>query len=225
MKKPQLLIFDINETLLDLGKLKSAIQAAFNTKYAFTIWFSTLLQYSMVESICERYHGFGEIGKATLRMTAEKLNTKITDDAINEILALITQLPAHQDVKEGLKKLQDDGFQLVAFTNGTPSALKSQLKYAGLTSYFDRLFSVEEIRSFKPQAKTYQYVLDQMNIEAKHSMMVAAHPWDLAGAKNVGIQTSFIARTGQSYYPLMDQPDFYVKDLKELAKSLAKIDD
>lgn len=66
MKKPKLLVFDVNETLLDLGKIKTAIQKELPETNAFNLWFSTLLQYAMVESITNQYHSFGDIGKATL---------------------------------------------------------------------------------------------------------------------------------------------------------------
>lgn len=223
MKRPSLLIFDVNETLLDLNKVKSAIQEAFQNDAAFSIWFSTLLQYSMVESICNTYHGFGEIGKATLKMTAKKLDVNIKDGKISEILNLITQLPPHPDVEKSLKSLKSEGFQLVALTNGSTEALKAQMKYSGLTSYFKKLFSVEEVRSFKPEAKTYQHVLQKMNRSAYDCMMIAAHPWDLAGAKAVGMQTAFIEREGQIYYPLMQKADFHVKDLKELVEVLGEL--
>jgi 2-haloacid dehalogenase len=220
MNKPQLLIFDVNETLLDLGKIKSAIHQVFQNEDAFSIWFSTLLQYSMVESICNTYHGFGEIGKATLKMTAKKLKVDITDDEISGILDLITQLQPHPDVKGGLKNLKSNGFLLVALTNGSLEALNAQMKYAGLTPYFDKLYSVEEVKSFKPQGKTYQYVLSDMNCKAENAMMIAAHPWDIAGAKAVGMQTAFIERKGQIYYPLMEKADFHVTNLKELAENI-----
>jgi 2-haloacid dehalogenase len=220
MKKPQLLIFDINETLLDLHKVKSAINEVLQNKYAFSIWFTTLLQYSMVESICNSYHGFGEIGKSTLKMTAEKLGIHISDDKISEILKLITQLPPHQDVQNGLRNLKSYGFHLVALTNGSTEALKAQMKYANLTKFFDRLFSVEEVQSFKPQALTYRHVLKEMNHPPEESMMIAAHPWDLAGAKAVGMQTAFIERPGQIYYPLLKEADYMVKDLEELTDHL-----
>lgn len=51
-------------------------------------------------------------------------------------------------------------------------------------------------------------------------MMVAAHAWDLAGAKNVGLQTAFIARPGTALYPNVEQPDYVVNDLPQLVELL-----
>jgi len=52
--------------------------------------------------------------------------------------------------------------------------------------------------------------------------MVAAHGWDIAGAKAASLQTVFVARPGKVLYPLAEKPDHVVKDIKELAKLLAK---
>ena len=52
--------------------------------------------------------------------------------------------------------------------------------------------------------------------------MVAAHGWDVAGAKAAGMQTAFVARPGKALYPLAQAPDYVVKDLTELVKALSQ---
>jgi 2-haloacid dehalogenase len=220
IEKPKLLIFDVNETLLDLQKVKNAIQNCLEDQHAFSIWFSTLLQYAMVESITHHHHSFADIGKATLQMTAQKLEKNISDDSIGAIISLITQLPPHPEVKNALNKFKSNSFRIVALTNGSSDAVAEQIEYAQMSEYFEKLFSVEEVQSYKPQAKTYLHVLKEMNIEAKDAMLIAAHPWDIAGAKAVGMLTAFIERPSQIYYPLMKDADFMVSDLEELFKEL-----
>lgn len=215
-KPPKLLVFDVNETLLDLQKVQLAIQSDLDNKNAFSLWFSTLLQYSMVESITNQHHSFAEIGKATLQMTAKKLKRNVSDDSIRTILNLIKQLPPHPEVKNALARFKSNDFSMVALTNGSTEAVKKQMNFAEISEYFERLFSVDEVQSYKPQAITYQHVLNEMNIEAKDAMMVAAHPWDLAGAKAVGMQTAFIERPSQIYYSLAANPDFTASNLEAL---------
>lgn len=71
MKKlPLLLIFDVNETLLDLSPLKEDINTRLNSEWAFELWFNQLIQYSMVETLTDSYSDFGEVGLATLKMVA-----------------------------------------------------------------------------------------------------------------------------------------------------------
>ncbi|WP_375577627.1 HAD hydrolase-like protein [Marivirga tractuosa] len=77
------------------------------------------------------------------------------------------------------------------------------------------------MKSYKPQPITYQYALNEMNIEAEGSLMVAAHPWDLAGAKALGMQTAFIQRPSQIYYPLKEKADINVVNLNGLVESLS----
>ena len=60
--------------------------------------------------------------------------------------------------------------------------------------------------------------LNDLSIEPEAALMVAAHAWDLAGAKSVGLQTAFVARPGASLYPNVAKPDYWVNDLTELVK-------
>ena len=51
-------------------------------------------------------------------------------------------------------------------------------------------------------------------------MLVAAHGWDIAGAKQAGWQAAFIARPGKVLYPLAIAPDTVVGGLDELVTQL-----
>ncbi len=59
-------------------------------------------------------------------------------------------------------------------------------------------------------------VLKDLGVKPEEVLMVAAHAWDLAGAKNVGLQTAFVARPGKTLYPNLAKPDYVVNDLLEL---------
>ena len=67
MPKPKVIIFDVNETLLDLAPLKTSVGKALGGRKEFLpLWFSMMLHYSLVETLSEHYHSFGEIGTAAL---------------------------------------------------------------------------------------------------------------------------------------------------------------
>lgn len=51
-------------------------------------------------------------------------------------------------------------------------------------------------------------------------MLVAAHGWDVAGAKWAGLSTAFIARAHQQKFPLGEPPDIDVADFSALATEL-----
>lgn len=219
MHKPELIIFDINETLLDLTLINDQINQKLGSEYAATLWFKTLLHYSLVETVTQNYLDFGAIGNATLKMTAAHFNKELSDTSINDILSKIKELPPHLDVIEALTLLKNKNYKLAALTNGGVTTLKHQLNYAQLTHFFENIYSVEEVKKFKPHPLTYHFVADAVKIPIKNCLMVAAHSWDILGAQRSKLQTAFIKRDKKELYPLL-KPDYIFNDLLELAQQL-----
>ncbi len=226
MPKPKVIIFDVNETLLDLAPLKTSVGKALGGRKEFLpLWFSMMLHYSLVETLSEHYHSFGEIGTAALMMVAKTQGIELEyEDAREAIVTPLRSLPPHQDVVAGLKSLSENGFRLVSLTNSSAEGAETQLRNADLTDLFEKRYSIESIKKYKPHPDTYRMVINDLGIEPEEVLMVAAHAWDLAGAKNVGLQTAFIARPGTSLYPNVAKPDYIVNDLPELMKFLQKTD-
>lgn len=220
--RPQAIFFDVNETLLDMGPLKQAVNAAFGNKAAFNQWFGLLLQHSLVATVTEQYFTFAALADAALDMTANMLQEKPLSHAQkHELTALLTQLPPHPDVPAGLHRLRAAGYRLVAFTNSAPPALAAQLRYAGLSEYFEQQLSVDTVHRYKPHPDPYRYALAQADVAPAHALMVAAHGWDVAGALAAGLQAAFLARPGQTLYPLAPPPTYQAPTLTALAEQLA----
>jgi 2-haloacid dehalogenase len=219
-KKPTVIVFDVNETLLDMTDVKKKVNNALGSKRGFKLWFTQLLQYSLVDTVTGNYHNFGDIAGATLEMTALALETDLKKDDKKEIVAAMKSLPPYDDVKEGLQLLKDAGFRLVTVTNSAKDTLHQQLKHAGLANYFETTLSVDEFKLYKPHTEVYQKVLSQLGVSPQESLMVAAHGWDIAGALASGMQAAFIERKGQSLYSLSPKPQYTGKDLVEVAKAI-----
>ena len=74
-------------------------------------------------------------------------------------------MPAHSDVEDGLTTLRDNGFRLVTLTNSPPNPDgPSPLEHAGLGHFFERQFSVDACRAFKPAPTVYRYVCEQLGV-------------------------------------------------------------
>ena len=192
--QPKLLIFDVNETLLDLSPVKEKVNKLLGTTLAFEVWFSKLIQFAMVETTTGTYSDFGDIGASTLDMTAQGFSKHISEHDIKTTLSLMTKLQPHPEVLKSLAGLKENGFRLVVLTNGGSATLKQQMEFSGLNSVFDALYSVEAVQKFKPHPDTYHYVLAKEKVESKQAMLVAAHAWDIVGAQQKGMQTAFIKR-------------------------------
>ncbi|SKB34177.1 2-haloacid dehalogenase [Salegentibacter holothuriorum] len=218
--KPKIIIFDVNETLLNLFSLKEEVNAALENEMGFEVWFPKLLHYSLVETTTGNYRNFTEIAAATFKMISGKFDKTFTNTEIKSILSEITKLPAFPDVKPGLEQLKNAGYTLIAFSNGKPDVLKSQLEFAEIDSFFDGIHSVEEIKKYKPHPESYQYILDKFEIKKNKALMVAAHPWDILGAKRANLKTCFIKRQGESFYQLAQKPDISVNGIDEILEKL-----
>ena len=145
---------------------------------------------------------------------------------VDELKDLLSTLPAYPDVPLGLRRLKDAGFRLVTLTD-SPRPVSSKagpLANAGLAELFERQFA-DSVRQYKPSTTTYQMVAQELNVSAASVCMVAAHVWNLIGAKSAGCLTALLARNGVA--PLMlagvPQPDLIGPDLTEVADALVRL--
>ena len=221
---PRIIVFDVNETLLDVGALKPHFARAFGDELALREWFSTVLLYSEVASLAGPYSDFGAIGAAALDMMATSRRVSVSSDDRMQILSGMRSLPAHPDVRTGLSRLRHAGFRLVTLTNSASPAAEHQLKSAGLTEYFERTFSVDAVQRFKPAPEPYRFVAHELGVDANVLRMVAAHAWDVVGAMQAGWAAAFVARPGKVLYPLAPKPDIVEPDVSSVAARIIAVD-
>lgn len=218
---PALLLFDVNETLLDLAPLKTAAAAALGDHAELLpLWFTSLLHHSLVTSAAGRFHGFDEIAAATLLMLARGRGLALDEDQARAVAATLRRLPPHPDVEPALRRLRSAGITMAALTNSTRGGVAEQMEYAGLSGYFDALLSVEDVGTYKPHGEVYRWAARRMGAGEGASMMVAAHGWDVAGALWAGLRAAFVARPGQVLFPLAPAPEIVEPDLGGVARRL-----
>lgn len=180
-----------------------------------------MLHHSLVDNVTGRFHTFGEIGVASLLMVAKANNIARSEAAAREVIVTpLRSLPPHPDVKAGLNHLKQAGCRLISLTNSSNQGVKSQFDNAAMLDLFDDRYSVEDISHYKPDPRTYQWALEKAGVEPGEALLVAAHGWDIAGAKTAGLQAAFIQRQGKVLYPLAIAPDYQIKTLTELVSLL-----
>jgi 2-haloacid dehalogenase len=220
--KPKVLVFDVNQTLLDLNALRPHFARVFGDGRALDEWFALLLQYSLVVTVADAYSDFGTVGKAVLEMLANTKRVKLSSDDATRILQGMLTLPAHLDVGENLKRLRGAGFRMVTLTNSSPTAVKAQLQNAGLTQYFEEAISVETVHRFKPDLEVYRSAAAHLSAQPGELLMIAAHAWDVFGAMKAGWQAAFVARNGIVPFPLGPIPGIIGPDMKAVADAILK---
>ena len=221
---PRVIVCDVNETLLDVGALEPLFKAAFGDGRVLQEWFSTVLLYSEVATLAGPYSDFGSIGSAALDMVSAGRGVTLTDVDRNRILQSMRTLPAHPDVRDGLQAMRDGGLRLVTLTNNGPGMVQQQLANAGLANYFERSFSVDSVRRFKPAAEAYRSVAESLGLPTARLRLVAAHAWDVVGALQAGCAAAFVARPGKVLYPLGPKPDIVGPDFGAVARQIVAVE-
>lgn len=217
--KKSFLIFDVNETLLYLTPLKQNINTALDNEQAANIWFSKLLHYSLVETVCGNYHDFSEVGIAAFKLIQGIFDKSYDEDEIQKILSSMEKLKPYPEVAEALQVLSES-YMLMAFSNGKPEVLHNQLENAGILHLFEHVLSVEGCRKYKPHPEAYRFALKTAKVNAEETVMIAAHGWDIAGAAYAGMETVFVER-GKKPYSLAPAPIYSVSSLAELNEILS----
>ncbi len=221
-QSPSIIVFDVNETLLDITTLEPLFTRLFGDKHMLREWFTQLVLYSQTMTLSGLYTPFGELGVGALQMTADIHNIMLKDDDIDELKGRMSKMPAHPDAIPSLTKLRDAGFRLVTLTNSASSASPTPLKKAGLSEFFEQSFSVEKVGKFKPAPETYQMVAKELAVEISDLCLVACHLWDTIGAQAAGCQGAFLKRPYNAMLPASNvpTPDFIASNLVTLAEQI-----
>ncbi|SCA56522.1 Haloacid dehalogenase, type II [Candidatus Terasakiella magnetica] len=218
------ILFDINETVLDLSSLKPKFETAFGDGSVISTWFASLLHTSTVCSLTNVETGFAALAGIALDNIAARRGMTLSEEQRSDILGGFASLQPHDDIIPALSALRSKGYRTVAFSNSSKDLITNQIKNAGLNDYFDRIISIEETGSFKPDAKVYVYGAAKLGRAVEDLRLVATHDWDTHGAMNAGLQAGYIDRTGAAYHPLFRRPDVYGTDMRDIVQQIMQED-
>jgi 2-haloacid dehalogenase len=220
----RILVFDVIETLLDLGPLREPFVRAFGDPEPLGEWFARLLHGSLVATVTDTYEDFGTIGRRALDGVAGRRGRELTDEDREAILGTMGRLPPHPEVLAALTRLRSAGFPLATLTNSSEKVVRVQLEHAGLAGLFEEVLSVEEVRRFKPAPEPYLMAAERLGVEPPEMRMVAAHDWDVWGAMRADCAAAFVARGGIPF-SLGDPPGIVGPDLTAVAEAILRVDE
>jgi 2-haloacid dehalogenase len=223
MPKQPIIVFDVNETLLDLDTLGPTLDRIFGDPPALRLWFANMITYSEALTLAGVYVPFTDIGAAVLRMLAATRGITISDSDAAELTDRFATMPPHPEVPAALRRLRDHGFRLFTLTDNTLAISGRQLEHGGVIDLFERRFSVDEtVRRHKPAPEAYLSVATALGVDPADICLIACHVWDTIGAQSAGWQAGLILRPGNAPLDVGPQPDYIGKDLNEVADQLIR---
>jgi 2-haloacid dehalogenase len=97
-----LIVFDVNEMLLDLTIMEPTFERIFRDKGAMRFWFANFIMYSAALTVAGYYVPFTDIGSAVMKMLADTRGIKIEDADKKELVEKFSTMPPHPEVPRAL---------------------------------------------------------------------------------------------------------------------------
>jgi 2-haloacid dehalogenase len=223
--KPKLLIFDVNETLIDFEVMNPLFERIVGDKKILREWLGHLIMYSMTITLSGLYKDYLSLGQGLLKMVGDIHGVNVTAEDIEAIRRAMLTMPPHKDVEAGLKLFKEAGFRMVTLTNSpfNPKG-KTPLESSGLAGFFEKQYSIESAKSYKPSQIVYHMVTQDLDLPPAECCMIATHVWDTIGAQSAGLSSGLLTRPGNALLPIdgLPQPNFVAPDLPALATQMIK---
>ncbi len=211
------IVFDAYGTLFDVNsaaeKCKSKIG---NNKWEdfANFWRTTQLEYTWLRSLMKKHKDFWQITEDSLEksMKVFDINKSLKKDLLN----LYKNLTPYPEVKEVLKILKKKNFKLAVLSNGTAELINELVKNNNLDNLFDDLFSIEEVKVYKPDFRVYDIPTKKYNLKANEIVYLSANTWDVSGGGNYGYNCVWVNRNKLKFDLLDYQPKNEIDNLSQL---------
>jgi 2-haloacid dehalogenase len=214
--KVDAVVFDVNETLFSLGRLRPAFTDAGLDPGLVPVWFAGLLRDGFALTALGGFRPFADVAAETLR----GLDDRVDDSMAAAIVAAMREMRPHSDVEAGLRRLNAAGIPTATLTNGSAETVQAMLDRAGLAGYISRNLSVDAVCRWKPAPEPYRYAATELGIDSASLVLVATHPWDCAGAHAAGLRSAWVWRSRPHWPAVFPVPDVRGPDLPTVIDAL-----
>ena len=210
------IVFDAYGTLFDVNSAAEKSKDKIGNKWEnfANFWRTTQLEYTWLRSLMKKHKNFWQITEDSLDKSMETF--QIDKSLRNDLLSLYKELSTYPEVKNVLENLKKKSFKLAILSNGTPELLNHLVKSSDLENLFDDIFSVEEVKIYKPDPKVYDIPVNKYKVSKGEITFLSANTWDVSGAGNYGYNSIWVNRNNSVFDKLDYKPKNEVKNLKQL---------
>ena len=216
MKNIKAIIFDAYGTLFDFNSAAEKCKDKIGDKWEdfANYWRTTQFEYTWLRSLMNRHKDFWQVTEDSLGKSMEVF--KIDSSMKNELLDLYKILSTFSEVPEVLKRLKEKNYKLGILSNGTPALLNELVKSNNLDNIFDDIFSIEEVKIYKPDSKVYDIPIKKYKIQKDEVTFLSANTWDVSGGGNYGYSSIWVNRNNNIFDNLDYLPKTQITNLKQL---------
>lgn len=220
MKRPLAVALDIVETVFALEPLSARLKTVGLPETALRLFFAQMLRDAFALEASGAYKTFKQVATGSLAVLMANHGIESEDSKIQTVLGGFAELPPHPDVARGLERLRSAGIRMVALTNGGAENTQKLLDRSRLASFIEKTISIDEVRHWKPNREVYLHAARSIGVEPERLALVAAHAWDVHGAKQAGLVAAWVRRQDKAYQAAMQPPDLQGDTLAEVVDKL-----
>ena len=216
MENIKVIIFDAYGTLFDVNSAAEKCKNKIGDKWEqfANYWRTTQLEYTWLRSLMKRHKDFWKVTDESLDKSMRVF--KIDNSLKNELLNLYRVLSTFSEVNETIKKLNKKKYKLAILSNGTPDLLYELVKNNNLENFFENIFSIEEVKTYKPHPDVYDIPIKKYHVQKDEVAYLSANTWDVSAAGNYGFKSVWVNRNNSIFDNLDYIPKHQIKHLGEL---------
>ena len=216
MKNIKAIIFDAYGTLFDVNSAAEKCKDKIGDKWEgfANYWRTTQLEYTWLRNLMNRHRDFWQVTEDSLDKSMKVFN--IDSSMKSELLDLYKILSTFPEVKKVLNKLKEKNYKIAILSNGTPFLLNELVKSNNLENIFDNVFSIEEVKAYKPDPKVYNIPIKKYQIEKNEVAYLSANTWDVSAGGNFGFNPVWVNRNNSIFDNLDYVSKYQIKHLGEL---------
>ncbi|WP_106535157.1 haloacid dehalogenase type II [Haloactinopolyspora alba] len=216
-KRPQVIAFDVIETLFSLEPVRQRLIAAGQPGHVLDVWFPALLRDAFALTATGGYRPFADIAAGTLRSAT---GNALDGEAVRTVLAGFGELDPHPDVEPAIRLAREAGTRVVTLTNGPALNTGTLLQRAGVADDVEQVLSVDDVQQWKPAPEIYRHAAYSADVPPERVALVAAHAWDTHGAGQAGLTTGWVTRQDGRFPEFFRSPDVVGSDLVGVVRGL-----
>ncbi|WP_144903449.1 haloacid dehalogenase type II [Halobellus captivus] len=213
--------FDSYSTIVDVDAAESALaDRVAEPEPISKLWRARSIEYTFVANEIDAYQPFYEMNRDALQYALDAHDVDLSTTERDEILSVYHELDVFDDVRDGIERLREGGYDCYVVSNGNPEMLASMVDHADIGDLLADTVSADEVRTFKPNAAIYRHAAARTGTPIDEIAHVTAGWFDVMGAKHAGMQGVWVDRKGTPWEPFDGRPDLTVETLFELADAL-----
>ena len=214
-RRPDVVAFDVNETLLDLAPVAAALVEHGQPASLLPTAFGRTLHTGTAATVAGVWLPF--------RTAFESALAQLTDLSAGDrgrVADAFLELAPHPDVEPALRRLAAAGVRVVTLSHGSPGVAEAGLERGGVTPLVERTLTSETVRAWKPSREAYLWAAGTCGVPPARMALVAAHGWDVLGAERAGLTGAWFPRTERVYPEAFPAPAVVATDLAGAVEAL-----